>query len=531
MAPVTTAESGIATVERLKAGRYTIQAEFPGFEAATVRDVRVGATGNVRRTIVLPIKKVAEDVTVGRDKQSSALDPQGNSFSTVLTREQIEALPDDRDEMEKVLRGMARRGAQIARRRLHRRQAAAEVADSIDSSAAHGPDRGGESRRRNGLLFIDIMTQPGNGRCAGSRLHRDDALNAKNPFTPVKGQESLKQGGFSLSGSIVPNVGTFSLHCSAGRSVRRRTCSRRTPPATVAAPIRRPTDRTNVFARFDQSDHQGHMARFSFTAPRRRWTTSAAGDLPGTRTHGHDRQPVPRDGKRTAGPPILQRIAAAGALGRHSSSQSSSRRRRACSTRSRAARQRRSSSKRERPRLRSGRHRSDRPPARRRPGTARAGEVNYLGTVREFDRVDPAVMPRARAVWRSGDSPQQRPVRCTARGRLPADERVSCCRTDCVRGADDARRSAQLFAARHDDGRRSRAEDDVPCRIRAITDWLGLGTYEQTLRLDGFTSRKSTSIDPDPQPGGAGDAPPTNRVFPGSGRCRRVSWPTSALIR
>src|SRR5580765_2371436 len=58
IAPVATAESGIATVERLKAGRYTIQAEFPGFEAATVRDVRVGATGNVRRTIVLPIKKV-----------------------------------------------------------------------------------------------------------------------------------------------------------------------------------------------------------------------------------------------------------------------------------------------------------------------------------------------------------------------------------------------------------------------------------------------------------------------------------------
>ena len=113
IAPVTTVESGIATVEHLKPGRYTIQAEFPGFEAATVRDVRVGATGNVRRTIVLPIKKVAEDVTVGRDKQSSALDPLGNSFSTVLTREQIAALPDDPDEMEKVLKAMAPPGAQI----------------------------------------------------------------------------------------------------------------------------------------------------------------------------------------------------------------------------------------------------------------------------------------------------------------------------------------------------------------------------------------------------------------------------------
>ena len=69
IAPATTAQSGIATIESLKPGRYTIQAEFPGFEKAIVRDVRVGASGNVRRTVVLPIKKVAEDVTVGRDKQ------------------------------------------------------------------------------------------------------------------------------------------------------------------------------------------------------------------------------------------------------------------------------------------------------------------------------------------------------------------------------------------------------------------------------------------------------------------------------
>ena len=51
IAPVTTAESGIATVERLAPGRYTIQAEFPGFETATVRDVRVGAGDNNRRTV------------------------------------------------------------------------------------------------------------------------------------------------------------------------------------------------------------------------------------------------------------------------------------------------------------------------------------------------------------------------------------------------------------------------------------------------------------------------------------------------
>ena len=239
IAPVTTAESGIATVERLKAGRYTIQAEFPGFEAATVRDVRVGATGNVRRTIVLPIKKIAEDVTVGRDKQSSALDPLGNSFSTVLTREQIAALPDDPDEMEKVLKAMAPPGAQIrvdgftGGKLPPKSQIRSIRLPRMDQIAAQ--NHGG----LNGLLFIDIMTQPGNGPLRGSLdfTFRDDAMNAKNPFTPAKGQESLKQGGFSLSGSIVPNKSSFSLQLQRADQFDTTNLLAALPDGTVAAPI------------------------------------------------------------------------------------------------------------------------------------------------------------------------------------------------------------------------------------------------------------------------------------------------------
>src|SRR5262245_31813657 len=41
--PATTTAAGIATIERLMPGRYTIQAEFPGFETVFVRDVRIRA--------------------------------------------------------------------------------------------------------------------------------------------------------------------------------------------------------------------------------------------------------------------------------------------------------------------------------------------------------------------------------------------------------------------------------------------------------------------------------------------------------
>src|SRR5262245_14683912 len=78
--PAITTATGIATFDGLAPGQYTITAEFQGFETVTIKDYRVRA-GDNKRTIVLPLKKVAEDVTVGRDKQSAGLDPRGNAFS------------------------------------------------------------------------------------------------------------------------------------------------------------------------------------------------------------------------------------------------------------------------------------------------------------------------------------------------------------------------------------------------------------------------------------------------------------------
>ena len=67
-----------------------------------------------------------------------------------------------------------------------------------------------------------------------------------------------------------------------------------------------------------------------------------------------------------------------------------------------------------------------------------------------------------------------------------------------------------------------------------FTDWLGLGTYEQTLRLDGFHQQEVNIIDPDyPNPGTGGHDAADQPVLPRSGpqRCRRASWRTSASIR
>src|SRR4249920_3173194 len=103
--PAKTSDKGIVTIENVAPGRYSIQAEFPGFELGLLRDVRL-RSGESKHVVVLPIKKVETEVTVGRDAQAVAADPRAR-FGTALTREQIEALSDDPAEMAQQLAHMA----------------------------------------------------------------------------------------------------------------------------------------------------------------------------------------------------------------------------------------------------------------------------------------------------------------------------------------------------------------------------------------------------------------------------------------
>src|SRR5262245_19694831 len=218
IAPAETSMAGTVGFDGIASGRYAIQAAFPGFQTVIVRDVRL-RVGETRRSITLPIKKVAEDVTVARDPQTSALDPRGNAFSTVLTREQIAALPDDPDEMKRVLKAMAPPGATLrvdgftGGKLPPKSQIRSIRLPRMDAFAAQ--NHGGMTA----MLHIDITTGPGTGPLRGSVdiALRDDALNAKNPFTPEKGDEGLRQGGGSLSGTIVPNKSSFSFSAQHGR--------------------------------------------------------------------------------------------------------------------------------------------------------------------------------------------------------------------------------------------------------------------------------------------------------------------------
>lgn len=260
--------TGQALLENLPEGRYSIQVQFPGFEPALERDIRVRGGGETRRRITLRLQKLDEAITVERDRQSATLDPKGSAFSSILTREQIDALPDDPEEMEAALKALAPPGAVLrvdgftGGRLPPKSQIRSIRLPRMDMFAAQ--NHGG----MGGALFIDIMTQPGSGALRGNIDFNlmDDLLNARNVFTPVKPAEQMKQVAWGLSGTIVPNRTSFSINGNAGSQFTSPNLLARLPDgSTMTDTLRQPQDSYSLNARLDHGLTKDHLLRASFS--------------------------------------------------------------------------------------------------------------------------------------------------------------------------------------------------------------------------------------------------------------------------
>jgi hypothetical protein len=253
---------GLAAVPSLETGRYSVSVSFPGFETKTISDLRI-RSGDTRRDVTLSIEKLDQSVSVGRDPSAVASDPNTDRFNTVLSKPQIDALPDDPDEMESVLKEMAGPGATIRvdgfrGGRLPPKSQIRSIRFSRDLFAAE--NHGG------GLVFVDISTQPGLGPLRGGIdvTFRDDSLNARNAFVSEKGPEQTQQYAFNLSGTLLKERTSFSLSAGGASLYDSASVLAAVPSGTVNSNIRRPADRVNVTARVDHALSNAHTLRVSF---------------------------------------------------------------------------------------------------------------------------------------------------------------------------------------------------------------------------------------------------------------------------
>ena len=263
-APVKTNDKGIAIVENLPPGRYSIRAEFPGFDLGLLRDVRVRA-GDNKHVVVLPLTRLEDSVTVGRDSQAAASDRRASDFGLALTKEQVDALSDDPAEMQRQIMELAGPDAimrvdsfegqqlppkaQIKSIRVVRDQFAAEASQP-------------------GSTFVEIVTQPGIGALRGSFgfNFRDGSLTGRSQFAPRRGPEQVKNFNGFLGGSLVKGKTSFNVSVDGQDQYTTPILYVATPSGTRAETlgIRQPFTGVGVSGVVDHSITRNHVLRVGF---------------------------------------------------------------------------------------------------------------------------------------------------------------------------------------------------------------------------------------------------------------------------
>src|SRR5688572_28728612 len=208
IAPAKTTEKGIAVIERVIPGRYSIRGQLPGFDLGLLRDVRIRA-GESRHAVVLPLQKVEDAVTVQRDIQAEAADRRASTFGLNLSQDQITALSDDPTELARQLAELAGPDAIIRVDSFEGQQ----LPPKAQIKSIHVTrDQFAAEAAQPGSTFVDVVTQPGVGPLRGSTNFslRDGSLTGRSQFTPTRGPEQFRDFGGNVGGTLIQNKTSFS---------------------------------------------------------------------------------------------------------------------------------------------------------------------------------------------------------------------------------------------------------------------------------------------------------------------------------
>jgi hypothetical protein len=207
----TTNGEGVYTFAGLTPGKYSVQAIAPGFAPSDAKDVDItGARQSVDLTLKVTIE---EKVTVSETPVST--EATNNANQTVIAGADLDALPDDPDELAAALQALAGpsvgpNGGQIVidgftGGTLPSKDSIREIRINQNPFAAENDQPSGR---------IDILTRPGTDklRGGGSVNFNDESLNSRNPFSVNSSKRTpfqIRQYDMNLSGPIVARKASF----------------------------------------------------------------------------------------------------------------------------------------------------------------------------------------------------------------------------------------------------------------------------------------------------------------------------------
>jgi len=267
IAPVTATDKGLATLTNLLPGRYSIKAEFSGFQTRTLPEVRVRA-GENKQVVVLPLDRIQSSVTVERDRQNAAAD-RDVTFGSVLTREQLDALSDDPDEMRRQLMDLGGPNAKILVDSFEGRELPPKA---MIKSIRISRDQFAPEMHWAGEFRIEILTQPGLGPVRGNvRMgFYDSAMDGRNPLVGQRGPAQSLNYGIGMNGTLISERASFHLNFSGTDSYSTPVQFAYTAAGAIKgnAPLRAPVDNKFYSGGFDYALTKDQVLRVSFNGSR-----------------------------------------------------------------------------------------------------------------------------------------------------------------------------------------------------------------------------------------------------------------------
>ncbi|HSE97281.1 MAG TPA: carboxypeptidase regulatory-like domain-containing protein, partial [Blastocatellia bacterium] len=228
-----TDELGRYRFTNLKPGLYTMTVEAEGF-AKFVETLDLTQRRTTPFDITLKVF-ISEQLEVKNDASGISADPDQNLTSITLKAEELEALPDDPDELLETLRQMAGASADEAsvyvggfreRGRIPPKEAIQMIRINSNPFSAEFSEIG--------FSRIEIVTKPGSDTFHGGfRFNfNDESLNARNTFAPFRAPLQVRNYGGNFSGPIIRNRWGFFMNLD-----RRVTDENEVINATILDPV------------------------------------------------------------------------------------------------------------------------------------------------------------------------------------------------------------------------------------------------------------------------------------------------------
>jgi hypothetical protein len=270
-----TNRDGSFTINGLAPGTYTVRVVAPKFALYEQTDVAVTAGEKQELTIALTVEAVNENVDINAGDTVDT-DPNNNANATVLKDKDLDALPDDPDELEAALQAMAGPlagpdGGQInidgfTGGRIPPKEAIREIRINQNPFSAEY-DRVGFGR-------IEILTKPGFDKFRGQAFFNfnDESLNSRNPFAKNRAPSQVRNFGGFVSGPIKAKKASYFVDVNQSQRDENAVIS-----ATILDPslnivnfnqdVTVPTRRFSISPRVDFAinDKNTLVARYSFS--------------------------------------------------------------------------------------------------------------------------------------------------------------------------------------------------------------------------------------------------------------------------